>query len=298
MITNFAQLIQRASATGPRRVAVVLPSSVESLRSAAMAHKRGLAQCTLIGDVAHIRALAGTEAVDLSTLTLIDEPGCQGALQQAMHLCRVEQADVLVNDGAALHPFLVALLDRQSGLRDGSLLSGVSVFEWKESRRLLLLTDGIMVVSPDLGQRIGIVKNAIHVAHRLGIELPHVALVAATEMVNPKSQVTVDAAQITVMARRNQIEGAVVDGPLGLDNAISARAAEVKAIVGDVPGRADVIVAPDIEAGNLLLKTLSSLCQVPVVHAIVGAKVPIVLWSPHEDVERRLAAVALGVLCS
>ena len=298
MIADLAQLVAHAGSTAPRRIVIVWPDSAPGLRGAAQAREQGLGKCTLIGDVAAIRALSGQENIDLSSLTLIDEPDAENAMRQAIHLCRREQADVLVNDGVPLHRLLPALLDRQNGLRAGAWLSGVSVLEMQAPRRLLLLTDGILNVSPDLEQHIGIVNNAVHVAHRLHVELPRVALLAATEMVNPKSPFSVDAAQITVMARRNQIKGAIVDGPLGFDNAISSRAAEVKGIDSQVAGQVNILVTSDIETGNLLLTTLSSLCRVPVVNVVVGAKVPVVLWSPHEDAQRRLAATALGTILS
>jgi phosphotransacetylase len=298
MIATLAQLVAHAGDTAARHIIVMWPDSAPGLRGAALARERGLGKCTLIGDVAAIRALSSQEGVDLSSLTLIDEPDTENTIRQAVHLCHQGQADVLVNDGVPLHRLLPALLDRQNGLRAEARLCGVSVLEMQAPRRLLLLADGIVNVSPDLEQHISIIHSAVHVAHRLHMDLPRVALLAATEMVNPKSPFSVDAAQITVMARRNQIKGAIVDGPLGFDNAISSRAAELKGIDSQVAGQADILVASDLETGNLLLTTLSSLCQVAVVNVIVGAKVPVVLWSPHEDAQRRLAAAALGIILS
>jgi phosphotransacetylase len=298
MIADLNQLVAHAGSAAPRRIIILWPNSAQGLHSAALVRERGLGTCTLIGDVAEIRALSDQEGIDLSTLTLIDEPDIESTVCQGIHLCRKEQADVLVNDGVPLHQLLPALLDRQTGLRVGAWLCGVSVFELQAPRRLLLLADGIVNVSPDLERHLGIVRNAVRVAHRLHIERPHVALLAATEMVNPKNSFSVDAAQITVMARRNQIKDAIVDGPLGFDNALSSHAAEVKGIDSQVAGQVDVLVTSDIETGNLLLTTLSSLCQVPVVNVVVGAKVPVVLWSPHEDTQRRLAAAALGAVLS
>jgi phosphotransacetylase len=298
MTIDFAQLLERASAADPRRVVIVLPRSIESLRAAAAAYERGLAKCTLIGSVTALRELADEAELGLASLTLIDEPKEENALRQAIHLCRKAQADVLVNDGAEIDTLLSALLDRQNGLRADALMSGISAFELRTPRRLVLLTDGIMVVAPDLEQRVAIVNNAIRVTRRLGITLPRVALIGAAETVTPKSQFSVDAAQITVMAKRKQIEEAIVDGPLGFDNAMSAHAAEVKGIVSEVAGQVDVLVVPDIEAGNLLLKTLSSLCRLPTVNMVMGGKVPIVLWSPTEGVQGRLNGIAFGALCS
>ena len=298
MITRFTQLVEQASAVGPRRIVVILPGTKDSLHSAALAQQRGPAQCALVGDVTAMRTLAGDNGIDLSAVTLIDEPDQTIAVQRAMDLCHKGKAEVLVNDSAPLRILLPAVLARQGGLRTGSLLSGVSVCELQDPHHLLLLTDGVMVVSPDLEERIAIVENAVRVAAKLGIELPHVALIAATETVNPKSPPSVQAAQITVMSKHHQLTGAIIDGPLGFDNAISSQAAKIKDIASDVSGKVDILVAPDLAAGNLLLKTLSTLCQVPVVNIVVGGKVPLVFWSPTDDVQTRMAATALGILCT
>ena len=195
--------------------------------------------------------------------------------------------------------FLSAVLDPEQGLRTGRLLSGISVFELQNPAKLLLVTDGVMIVSPDLDARIAMIENAVTVARQLEIEPPHVALVAATENVTPKSQFSVDAAQITVMARRRQIAaGAVVDGPLGFDNAVSARAAEVKGITSEVSGKADILVAPNLEAGNLLITTLSTLCRLPALHLLVGGHVPVLLCSGREGPASWVAGLALATLSS
>ena len=298
MITRFAQLVDQARTIEPRRIVVTLPNTPASLQSAVVAQQHEMAQCTLVGDVAAMRTLAGDNDVDLSSMPLVDEPDPASAIRRALELCHKGKADVLVNDNAPLRLLLPAVLARQDGLRTGSLLSGVSVCELQEPQRLLLLTDGIMVVSPSLEQRISIVENAVDIANRLGIELPRVALVAATETVNSKSQPSVQAAQITVMAKRHQITGAIIDGPLGFDNALSSQAAEVKGIDSDVAGQVDILVAPDLVAGNLLLKTLSALCQVPIINIVVGGRAPLVLWSPTDDAQTRTTALALGMLCS
>jgi phosphotransacetylase len=298
MITRFTQLVEQASAADPPRVVVVLPYSKDTLDSVAFAQQRGVAQYTLVGDVVAMRTLAGDNGLDLGNTAFVDRPDEASAVRYAVDLCHQNKADVLINDGASLQLLLPAVLAGQDGLRTGSLLSGVSVCELQSPRRLLLLADGIMVVSPDLEQRIAIIENAVRVAHKLGIEVPRVALVAAAETVNSKSPTTVQAAQITVMAKRHQLTGAIIDGPLGFDNAISEQAAQIKGIASDVSGKADILVAPDLAAGNLLLKTLSTLCHLPTIHVIVGGKVPLVLWSPSDDAQTRVAATALGALCT
>jgi phosphotransacetylase len=298
MIARFEQLIDHVCAGGPRQAVFMMPTAEAGLHVALLAAERGLAYCTLVGDAAAMQASADEGGLDLSALSLVDQPDAEQVVRQAIDLCREGQGDVLVNDGASSRVLLPALLDRKKGLRAGSLFTGVSAFELAEPQRLLLLSDALMVVSPNLEQRIAIVEGAIDVAHRLGIELPRVALVAATETVNLKSASSAAAAQITMMGRRKQITGALIDGPLGFDNAVSAHAAQVKGIDSEVAGQVDVLIAPDLEAGNLLLKTLSSLCRVPAANVVIGGKVPLVLWSSLDGAQERLAAMALGILCS
>jgi len=300
MIVRFEQVIEAARAAGPRRVAVLWPRQGSGLQGVVSAQEQRLAQCTLVGDAEQILKLADREGMTLSARQVIHEPLEQGAVRAALALCNKGEVDLLVNEGASLRLLLPAVLDRESGLRSGGLLSGLSVVEPRQCtaphHRLLLVSDGLMVVSPDLTQRIDIVQNAIGVAHRLGIDVPRVALLAATEAVDPKSQVSVDAAQITMMSRRGQIKGAIVDGPLGFDNAVSLPAAQVKGIESDVSGQADILIAPDLESGNMLLKTMVYLCQARAVNVVVGGRVPLLLSLPDDDAEAQVIRIALGVL--
>ncbi len=279
MITRLEQLLHRA-AGALRRVAVICPCHGPAIEGASLAQERGVAQCTLFG-------AAGGGGEGLACVTALDP---EEAISKAISW----GAEVLVNVGAPLRLLWPAVL----GLRRDGWMSGVSVVELPGRERLLLLADGLLVVSPELEQRVSIVENAIGVAHALGMERPRVALLAATESVNPRSRVSLEAAQITMMNRRGQIKGAVVDGPLGFDNAVSARAAQVKGIVSDVAGRVDVLIAPDLEAGNLLLKTLTHLCGGRAVNAVVGGRVPVVLTAPDDEAETCAAAIALGVILS
>lgn len=300
MIARLAQIVEAARAVGPRRVAVLWPCQGSSLQGYVSAQEQGLAQCTLIGDRDRILEWVEHEGVSFPSRQIVHEPAQEGAIRAALALCTMGRADLLVNEGASLRLLLPAVLDPEIGLRSGRLLSGVSVVEPLQGAlpqdRLLLVSDGLMVVSPDLTQRIAIVQNAIEVAHRLQIDVPRVALLAASETVDLKSPVSVDAAQITVMSMRKQIQGAIVDGPLGFDNAISLHAAQVKGIVSDVSGQVDILVAPDLESGNLLLKTLVYLCRARAVNVVVGGKVPLVLSLPDDDAEAQVSKIALGVL--
>lgn len=299
MITDFGQLIKRAASDEPQRAVILLPRTPDTLRGALLAQEHRVARCTLIGQVDRMQALARDAEIDLSPLTLIDAVDKESAARQAFHLCQRQQAAVLAKDGMDTQRFLSAVLDHEQGLRTGDLLSGVSVFDLEDPGKLLLVTDGIMIVSPDLDARIAMIENAVAVAHQLEIDLPHVALVAATETVTPKSPFSIDAAQITVMARRKQIAaGAVVDGPLGFDNAVSAHAAEVKGIASEVSGKVDILVTPNLEAGNLLIATLSALCRLPALHLLVGGQVPILLCSACDGPTTWLNGLALATLMS
>jgi phosphotransacetylase len=295
VITRLDQLAGFSPHPNPQRVAVLCPRTVPCLRAAAIAQERGAVDCTFVGDGSQIGLLADRAELDLQRYALIDEPDPEGAIQRVLLLCRSEEIDVLVNGGAPLRLLLPAILDRAEGLRTGNLLSGVSVIELDTFEGLLLLSDGLLVVSPGLEERIQIVRNAVQVAHVLGIERPRVAMLAAAETVDPGSPVSVDAAQITVMAARNQIADAYVDGPLGFDNAVSLRAAEIKGIAGDVSGRANVLIAPDLESANLLLRTLTYLCRGRAIHIIVGGIVPLLLPSPGDNAQLQTLAIALGV---
>jgi phosphate butyryltransferase len=306
MIARLAQIVEAARAVGPRRVAVLWPCQGSSLQGYVSAQEQGLAQCTLIGDRDRILEWVEHEGVSFPSRQIVHEPAQEGAIRAALALCTTGRADLLVNEGASLRLLLPAVLDPEIGLRSGRLLSGVSVVEPLHNvlpqhhaaalDRLLLVSDGLMVVAPGLTQRIAIVQNAIEVAHRLQIDVPRVALLAASETVDLKSPVSVDAAQITVMSMRKQIQGAIVDGPLGFDNAISLHAAQVKGIVSDVSGQVDILIAPDLESGNLLLKTLVYLCRARAVNVVVGGKVPLVLSLPDDDAEAQVSKIALGVL--
>ena len=288
MIANLTQLIQAAAQKGPSRFVVVPSATQEGLSCAALVHSQRLGRCTLIGDLE-----TQEEQADLSTVEHIHEPNPQQALRQAVQIVKEGQADVLVVDQLPWYQVLPELQGQRSGP-----LCGISVLARSDPERFLLVADSYVLSAPTLEERIGIVHHAVDVAHRLGIELPKVGLVAAAETVNPKSQFTLDAAQITVMGQRKQIVGALIDGPLGFDNAVSAHAAEIKGIGGPVAGQADVLITPDVEAGGLLVQTLSAICRLTALHVIVGGAVPVVLWQPEQDAQTRLATVALGVMCT
>jgi phosphate butyryltransferase len=192
--------------------------------------------------------------------------------------------------------FLRAALNKDYGLRRGNLFTHVGVFEIPGMDRLILVSDAGVVVAPDMEQKFEIVRNAIEVAHALGVEVPKVAILAATEMVNPKIPATLDAANLSKMADRGQIRGGLVDGPLALDNAISPESVAVKGIQSQVAGHADILIPPDIEAGNVLAKAITYFANGKMAGVVVGAKSPMIVASRSDSHETKLVSMALGVL--
>jgi len=297
-ITTFVQLMAEAKQVGPKMVAVVAPHEQEILLAAQDAEREAIANCTLIGDRDLIRRLAAEHDIDINRMMIIHEPDPKVAARKAMELLRMGHADLAMKGKIETGDFLRAALDREVGLRVGRLLTHVAVFEVPGFDRLLFVTDSGVVVAPTMEQKVEIVQNAIMVAQRLGITEPKVAVLAATEMVNPKIPTTLDAANLSKMADRGQIQGGLVDGPLALDNAISPESAAIKGIKSEVAGHADILVTPDVEAGNMLAKAISYFARGKMAGVVVGGKSPLIVASRSDPHETKLVSMALGVLLS
>ena len=295
-IKNFVELVEVAKKKGPKRVAVVAPHDQSTLLAASEAQKEGLAYPVLVGDSAAIAGIAEERGLDLAGMTVMDEPHPKLAARRAVELVRNGLADLVMNGLAQPRYLFEAALDRQKGLRTGRLLTDVGVFEIPGLERLLLVSDIGIVVSPTLEQRADITQNAIEVAHQLGIEEPKVAILSATEMVNPRVPLSLDAANLSKMAQRGQIKGGIVDGPMALDIAISPHSAHIKGIKGDVAGQADILIVPDIEAGSLLAKTITCFARGKMASVVVGGQCPLAMPSRADPPEAKLASLALGVL--
>ncbi len=311
-IKNFVELVEMAKRKGPRRVAIVAAHDPATLLAAREAQKEGLAYPILVGDSAAITGMAKERDIDLAGMTVIDEPHPKLAARRAVGLVKNGQADLAMNGLAQPRHLIEAALtsagtsassveplstrDREKGLRNGRLLTNVGVFEIPGLDRLLMVSDIGVVVSPTLEQRAAIIQNAIEVAHRLGIEEPRVAILAATETVDPKVPLSVDAAKLSKMAQRGQIKGGIVDGPMALDIAISPHSARIKGIKGDVAGQADILIVPDIEAGNLLAKTITYFAKGKMASVVVGGKCPLAMPSRADPPEAKLASLAVGIL--
>ncbi len=295
VIGNFAQLLEAAMERGPKRVAIVGAGQVQTLRAARRATRQGLARCILIDDLNRLEAVAQEEDVDLEGMETIEEGDMVQAAYKAVAMIHAEEADLLMNGRALPVELMEAALDREKGLRIGKVITDVSVFEIPDVDRLIFVSDVAMVVSPTLAQKVAIVQNAIDTAREMGVEQPKVAILASTEMVNPEIPANIDAANLSKMAERGQIRGGLVDGPLALDNAISLKAARMKGIESEVAGRADILITPDVESGNILAKALSYFAKAHMAGVVVGAKCPIVMPSRSDPSGQKLLSLALGI---
>jgi phosphate butyryltransferase len=298
-IRNFAQLIEGAMTRAPKRVAIVGGGQLQTLHAVRMAERMGLADCILIDSRERLERIASEVEIDLDGLTVIEEADMIRAAYKAVALIHAEEADLVMNGRAQPVELMKAALDREKGLRIGRVISDVSIFEIPDFERLIFLSDVAIVVSPTLAQKVAIVQNAIDTARQLGVQEPRVAILAATEMVNPEMPANMDAANLSKMAERGQIQGGYVDGPLALDNAISAKAAQMKGIDSQVAGQADILITPDVESGNILAKALSYFAHSHMAGVVVGAKCPIVMPSRSDPPQQKLMSLALGIfLCN
>ena len=295
-IRNFEQLMAEARKRGPKVVAIAAAHEREVMTAASDSESLGLAECTLVGDQPTIERIAREAGIDLTRMTIIHESDPRMCANKVMELVGQGQVQIAMKGKVETGDFLRAALNKDYGLRRGNLFTHVGVFEIPGMDRLILVSDAGVVVAPDMEQKFEIVRNAIEVAHALGVEEPKVAILAATEMVNPKIPATLDAANLSKMADRGQIRGGLVDGPLALDNAISPESVAVKGIQSQVAGHADILIPPDIEAGNVLAKAITYFANGKMAGVVVGAKSPMIVASRSDSHETKLVSMALGVL--
>jgi phosphotransacetylase/acyl dehydratase len=276
---GFAKLIAQCEGLSPIACAVVHPCDRDSLIGALEAAKRGLIVPVLVGPPAKIRAVAKAEGVDIGGLRLVETEHSHAAAAKAVELARRGEVEALMKGSLHTDELMGAVVASDTGLRTARRVSHVFVMDVPTYPRLLLITDAAINIEPDLETKADIVRNAIDFARVLGIETPRVAILSAVETVSPKIRSTLDAAALCKMAERGQIEGGVLDGPLAFDNAISAHAAATKKIVSPVAGRADILLMPDLDAGNMVAKQLQYLAGADSAGIVLGARVPIVLTS-------------------
>lgn len=290
------EILHAAELPAPLRMAVVHPVDHDALLGAIAAAKHGLIIPLLIGPVARIQAAAEQAEIDISEYEVIDVPHSHAAARRAVELIHEGRAEALMKGSLHTDELMHEVLKRDGGLRTERFISHVMAFDVPTYPRPLLITDAAINIHPSLEQKRDIIQNAIELAQAMEICIPKVALLSAIETINPRLPSTLDAAALCKMADRGQIHGGILDGPLAFDNAVSEAAAKTKGIVSPVAGRADILVAPDLESANMLIKQLKYLADATGAGLVLGARVPIVLTSRADEVISRLASCALALL--
>ncbi|MES2160249.1 MAG: bifunctional enoyl-CoA hydratase/phosphate acetyltransferase [Pseudomonadota bacterium] len=292
---NYASLMEAAAPLSPVRCAVVHPCDEASLRGALDAAKHGLIVPVLVGPQERLLALAESAGLSLAGVELVDVPHSHAAAARAAAMAGAGEVEMLMKGSLHTDELMSAVLETPA-LRTARRLSHVFRVEVPLYDKVLLISDGALNIQPTLEHKVDIVQNAIELAHALGTAEPKVAILSAVETVTAKIPSTLDAAALCKMAERGQISGALLDGPLAFDNAISPMAARAKGIVSQVAGHADILIAPDLEAGNLLAKQLEYLAGAAVCGVVLGAAVPIALTSRADDAAARTASAALALM--
>lgn len=293
-LKQLSTFIEIAKQKPKKTVAVAAAEDKPVLLAVKDAINEGIIDAILIGNEEKIISISSEINFDLSEIKIINEivPGKSAKI--AVTEVKSGNAQILMKGLVGTADYLKAILNKENGLRKGSLLSHIGFFESKYYHKLIAVTDAAQNIAPELNEKIGILKNSIDLYHHLGIESPKIAMVCAIEGVNQKMPATIDAAAITMMNKRNQIKGAIIEGPLALDNAVSKEAAEHKKIESEVAGDVDLLFTPDIEAGNVLYKSLAFMGGATVAAIILGAAVPIVLTSRADSDRSKLMSIALA----
>ena len=295
---NFKEIINFAKERGPKTISVACCQDKEVLMAVEMARKERIANSILVGDIEKTKEIAKEIDLDLSNYELIHIEDLSEASLKSVELVSQGKADMVMKGLVDTSIILKSVLDKEKGLRTNNVLSHVAVFDIESYDRLFFITDAAMNLAPELNVKKQIIENASTVAHSLDIKIPKVAVLCAKEKVNPKMKDTVDAKELEEMCNRGEIKGCIVGGPFALDNAVSIEASKHKGITHPVAGQADILLAPDIEAGNILYKSLVFFSKSKNAGVIVGAKAPIILTSRADSEETKLNSVALGVLMS
>lgn len=293
---KFTRLVGRASAAGAIRTIVVHPCEAIALQSVIEARKAGLIIPIIVAPLRKLAAIAETAGVDLTGIELIDAPHSHAAAAQAVALIQAGHGELLMKGSLHSDELLHEVTAKEGGLRTERRISHVFIMDVRDYPDPLFITDAAVNIFPDLTAKADIVQNAIDLHLGLGLGEPRVAILSAVETVTPKIPSTIDAAALCKMADRGQITGGLLDGPLALDNAISPEAARIKGIVSPVAGRAQILVVPDLEAGNMLAKNLTFLGKADAAGLVLGARVPIILTSRADSERTRLASCAVAVL--
>jgi phosphate acetyltransferase len=295
---KYEQMLVKCKNLKPVPTAVAHPCEASALSGAVEAAKLGLILPILVGPHDKITATAKSAGIELNGFEIVDAPNSQAAAQKAVELVREARAELLMKGSLHTDELMTAIVARDGGLRTGRRISHVFVMDVPTYHKVFLVTDGAINISPTLEDKVDICQNAIDIVHSLGIKKPKVAILAAVETVTSKMPATIDAAALCKMTDRGQIKGAILDGPLAFDNAISKEAARTKGIHSDVAGDPDILLAPDLESGNMLAKQLSFLANADSAGLVLGARVPIILTSRADSVRSRIASCAVAMLAA
>jgi phosphate acetyltransferase len=293
---KYQRLVDDCKSLPPTPTAVVHPCDPSSLQGAVDAARMGLIAPLLVGPRARIEEVARQTGIDISTLPIVDAPFSHASAEKAVDLVREGKAEALMKGSLHTDELMGAVVRRESGLRTARRVSHCFVMDVPSYPEPLIVTDAAVNIAPTLEEKVDIIQNAIDLAHALHFPEVRVALLSAIETVNPKVPSTIEAGALCKMADRGQITGAILDGPLALDNAISLESVKIKKIKSPVAGRANVLVVPDLEAGNMLAKSLSFLAGADAAGIVLGARVPIILTSRADSVLTRLASCAVAVM--
>ena len=292
----FHKFIERCKSLPAISTAVVWPLTDVALRGSVEAADAGLIKPTLIGPEAAMKGLAAKIGLDIGSYPVLEAESEAKAAEIGVAVCRSGAMQAMMKGSLHTDELMKVAMNRDTGLRTARRISHVFIMDTPSYERTLLITDAAINITPELEDKVHIVQNAIDLAHALGIPEPKVALLSAVETVNPKIKSTLDAAALCKMADRGQINGGILDGPLAFDTAVSVKAAAIKKLVSPVTGRADILVVPDLESGNMLAKQLEYLGGAQLAGIVLGARVPTILTSRADSAETRLVSCAVAVL--
>ena len=295
---KYEKLLERCRGLAPIATAVAYPCEATALAGAIDAARYGLITPILVGPAAKIAEVAKAGNIALGDAQIVDVSSSRAAAARAVELVREGKAELLMKGSLHSDEILAAVVARETGLRTGRRLSHVFLMDVPTYHKVLIVTDGAINIAPSLEDKADICQNAIDLARSFGIEQPKVAILAAVETINSKMPATLDAAALCKMAERGQIKGGLLDGPLAFDNAISRGAAETKGIHSEVAGDPDILLAPDLEAGNMVAKQLSFLANADSAGLVLGARVPVILTSRADSLRSRIASCAVAVLAA
>jgi phosphate acetyltransferase len=293
---KYERLLARCQGLEPIPTAVAHPCEATALSGAVEAAQRGLIKPLLVGPAARIREIAASAGIDLGDLEIVDVAHSHESAAKAVALIKEGRAEILMKGSLHTDELMSAIVSREGGLRTARRISHVFVMDVPTYHKVLMVTDAAINIAPTLEDKVDICQNAIDLAISLGLEKPKLAILAAVETVTSKMPATIDAAALCKMAERGQITGGLLDGPLAFDNAISKEAAQTKGIRSEVAGDPDILLAPDLEAGNILAKQLSFLANADSAGMVLGARVPVVLTSRADNVRSRIASCAVAML--